>query len=448
MEHNQENQPPRLWRNGTYLVWLTSDTTSALGAALQSFAIPLLALYITGSPAQAGIIAAIGQVGRILATVPGGVIADRHDRRRLMIIGGAIGAALGSALTGFQLTGLLSFWSLTILHVLLCVRSGLFGSVSNAALKAVVDERNLGSALAANQGRDAVITLSGGPVGGVLLALSQAAPLAAISASHLIASISAWLIRADLRPTPGHPPNPEDSATASGATKPRMFSGFLHEAGEGFSWLFRRRELRGVLLISTILNLGVNAAVTSVVFSLQQRGEAPVTIGLVSAAIGLGMLTGSLAAPALLNRFATGPLVCAGLVLLSAAIAVLPFVSSVPGIITALAAATLGAPAINAGLGGYFMAAVPTQLLGRANSASDLLAMGAVPLAPLIAGFGYVAWGWQGLLLLCAGICALATMLALSNRRLRSLPGPAGWAERAAAEAATARVTVEMPIQP
>ncbi|GAA4376320.1 MFS transporter [Paeniglutamicibacter cryotolerans] len=450
MEPLQETPPPHLWRNSTYLAWLTSDTSSALGAALQSFAIPLLALFVTGSPAQAGVIAAIGQIGRILTTIPGGVLADRHDRRRLMIIGGLTGAVIGTALTGFQLAGMLGFWSLTALHLLMCLRNGLFGSVSNAALKSVVDERSLGSALAANQGRDAVISLSGGPVGGLLFAISRAAPLAAISGSHLLAAISARLIHADLRPSAEASPDGEsgEPRAAADGRKRGVVRDFLHEAREGFGWLLHRPELRGVLFISTILNLGVNAAVTSVVFGLQQRGEAPVTIGWVSAALGVGMLGGSILAPTLIKRFPTGPLICAGLILISAAIATLPFVTHVWAIAVVLAAGILGAPAINAGLGGYFMAAVPTHLLGRANSAADLLSMGAVPLAPLIAGFGYLAWGWQGLLLLCAGIVTVATALALTNRQLRSLPGPTGWADRAAREATRSAAPAQRANQP
>ena len=88
------NHPARLHRNHNYLWWLASDTGTAFGTALQSFAIPLLALYVTGSPAQAGIVAAIGQVGRVVAILPGGVLADRHDRRMLMLAGGALGLAI------------------------------------------------------------------------------------------------------------------------------------------------------------------------------------------------------------------------------------------------------------------------------------------------------------------------------------------------------------------
>lgn len=180
--------PTRLTGNPNYLWWLATDTSTAFGSALHSFSVPLLALYITGSPAQAGIIAAIGQVGRVLATLPGGVVADRHNRRTLMVVGGVIGLTIGSALTAFQLSGLLGFWLLTGLNLLMSMRNGFFSSTSNAALKSVVRADQIGPAMAANEGRDAVIALSGGPVGGILMGFGRALPFAATAASHAWAS--------------------------------------------------------------------------------------------------------------------------------------------------------------------------------------------------------------------------------------------------------------------
>lgn len=57
-----------LWRQRRYLLWLASDTGSALGMSLQWFAVPLVALIVTNSPTQAGLITAIGQLGRLVCT--------------------------------------------------------------------------------------------------------------------------------------------------------------------------------------------------------------------------------------------------------------------------------------------------------------------------------------------------------------------------------------------
>ncbi|RAN73513.1 hypothetical protein B5P43_30535 [Bacillus sp. SRB_336] len=442
-----EEAPARLLRNRNYLWWLATDTSTAFGAALHSFSVPLLALYVTGSPAQAGIIAGIGQVGRVLATLPGGVVADRHNRRTLMVAGGAIGLAVAAALTAFQLAGLLGFWLLTVLNLLMSMRNGFFSSTSNAALKSVVDPRQVGPAMAANEGRDAVIALSGGPAGGVLMGFARALPFAATAAAHAVAIVAAMMIRADLHPG-GRPAGADgagpdavgregsggDAVGTGGAAAARAAVGsFVGEAVSGIRWLYGRPELRGIMVLATVVNLGLNSAITAVIFGLQQRGETPAVIGLISAGIGAGMLLGSLVAGPLVRRAGAGSIIIAGLLLMTAALAVLPFVSSVPAILVIQAVAIFGGPAINAALLGYFMVAVPTELLGRAGSALDLLSLGATPLAPLVAGFGYALLGWTGILLVCAGICAVAACLALFNGRLRALPASDRWAEHAAA---------------
>src|SRR5690606_40721060 len=88
-------------------------------------------------------------------------------------------------------------------------------------------------------------------------------------------------------------------------------------------------------------------------------------------------------------------------------------------------------PTVNAALMGYFMVATPSELLGRANSASAVLGMGAMPLAPIIAGFGLSLIGRELTLVVAAALCAAAVLLAFSNRALRALPIESGWAAHA-----------------
>ncbi|WP_244632290.1 MULTISPECIES: hypothetical protein [unclassified Microbacterium] len=90
-------EPHRLWRNTRYLTWLVSDTSKGLASALFGFAIPLLALIVTNDPAQAGIIGGAGMVVRLLTTLAGGILADRHRRIALMLLGSLIGIVLAGA---------------------------------------------------------------------------------------------------------------------------------------------------------------------------------------------------------------------------------------------------------------------------------------------------------------------------------------------------------------
>ncbi|OMH32294.1 MFS transporter [Tersicoccus sp. Bi-70] len=427
--------PAGLWRSTDYRWWLAADTAPALGRSLLTLAVPLLALSVTGSPAQAGVVTAIGAVGRVLAVLPGGVLTDRYDRRVLVLAGAGAGVVTAGVLAVLLAADLMDFWLLTVLNLVLNVRSGLVDATTNAALPSVVDASRLGSAVAANQGRDAVVSLAGGPIGGLLMAVGHAIPFVATAVLHAISAVAVLRIRADLRPGAGAATDADadaDESSQPGTPASVARAGWVREAWEGFAWLARRPDLRGVMAVSTIVNLGIGAAMTSVVIGLQQRGESPATIGLTSASVGVGLLVGSLAAPRLVQRVPTGVLSGAGLVMMAAALAVLPFVRALPAVCAALAAGMVAVPAINAGLLGYYLVAVPSRLLGRANSALDLLALGAVPLAPLLAGFGYAAWGWSGVLALCAGIAGFAVVLALGNRGMRSLPAAPFWPEHAA----------------
>ncbi len=411
--------PSRLWAGG-YPTWLVSDTSFELSSALAGFAVPLLALMVTDDPVKAGVIGAAGVGTRVVASLVGGVLADRHNRVRMMLAGAAVGLVIALLFT-WAATGSLTFTALLALNVAMAARNGLFGGATQAALKDIVPADALGRAQASNQGRDAVIALAGSPLGGVLLGFGAPVLGLALVACQLVAAGSAALLPRWVRP-------PETAGEPPVAPPERRFLG---ELADGFRWVFSRPDLRGALLVSTLVNLGFNAAVSTVVYSLQQAGSSPTVIGLVSGGLGLGMLAGALVAPILVARVPAGRLAIGGLVLLAVGTLALPFVTHPLGITVLMAVSIAGAPALNAALLGYFMVATPSALIGRATGAITVFATGAMPLAPLIAGVGLGLAGREWTLVLAASICLAAAVLAASTRSLRQLPAEAGWVDHA-----------------
>lgn len=432
-----------LWRNQQYVVWLIGDTGRGLAQSLVAFAIPLLALIVTDSPTQAGIIGAVSMTLRVILTPFGGVLADRHPRIRLMVIGSLIGAALALLFTVLALDDALDFGTLLAIDALLAVRGGLFDTAGETALKDIVDGRVMGRAQAANQARDAVLRLGGEPIGGVLLVLGGWLIGLAMAICQLVAAVAGWLIsrmrvadaaagsRARLRTA-------VESRTAamSDAAKPDV----LREIREGFAWLLSRRDLRGVLLVMTLVNLGLNTVLTTIIYALQQHGESPATIGLMSAGMGVAMLVGAVSATLVVTRVGTGALLVTGLVALAFGSAALAWVREPLWIVLVMAVPCVALGPLNAALGGYFMVATPTELIGRANSAASVFAMGALPLAPLIAGFGLGLLGRGGTILVGAALCAITAAMVIGDRALRSLPAEAGWAAHAQKFSSPARV--------
>jgi len=431
--------PHRLWRNTRYLTWLVSDTSKGLAAALFAFAIPLLALIITNDPAQAGIIAGAGLVARLLTTLVGGILADRHRRVVLMLIGSLIGIVLAAAFTVLAGVDALTFGTLLVIDVLLAARSGLFDVAGESAIKEIVPDDAMGRAQAANQGRDAALQLAGGPLGGLLLGVGGWLVGVVMTLCHLLAAVTAWMLArtmhrdgivdtgADADAPPAQVPEHSDETKGRTAPRPNAWA----ELREGFRWLFSRPDLGGVLAIITIINLGFNAAITTTIYALQQAGYSALLIGTLSAITGGFMLVGAIVAPFLVPRIGAGILTICSLSVVAIGAVVLSTVTEPWAIVAVLGVAVLLIPALNAGMMGYFMVATPTRLLGRANSAAGVLGMGAMPLGPLIAGFGLTWIGRQNTILVCAALCVVAVALALGNRALRGLPVESRWAEHA-----------------
>ena len=477
-----------LWRNLQYVSWLVSDTSKGLASTLFGFAIPLIALMVTNDPAQAGIIGGVGAAVRVSLTLFGGVLADRHRRITLMVLGASVGVVLSVAFTALALGNALTFASLLVIDVLLAARTGLFDTAGESALKDLVTSDTMGRAQAANQARDAALQLAGGPIGGALLVVGGWLVGVVMAVCHLISAVtaaaiprlrgadavvaseisdaagadaagadnagqdaaSAGLPMSESSPMIGVPaPDVVPGIAASGSiaaeadadaalaaasavsaasvTKPNA----LREIREGFAWLFSRPDLRGVLLILTIINLGINTVMTTIVYALQQDGQSPAVIGWISAGMGVTMLLGALLATPLVSRIGTGKLMVLGLAALTLGSAATILTRDPWGIVLVMAVPGLLLAPLNAGMGGYFMVATPSELMGRASSASGVFAMGAMPLAPLIAGFGLSLVGRTGTIVIGVALCVVATAMAIANRPLRSLPAEAGWAEHA-----------------
>ena len=441
-EEVSPSRPPRLWSQRRYVIWLLSDTSKGLAATLFSFALPLITLVVTNDPTKAGILGGIGMGITILTILLGGVIADRYPRIHMMILGGALGAIISLIFTALAWIDVLSFPVLLVFAALLALRSGLFNVAGEAALKEIIPPELMGTAQAANQGRDAALQLAGGPLGGALLAGGSWLVGAVMALSHLLSALTAAALRLPMndarQPTdenanPGEPSDttPGEAVVHTPATDPATTestpSTAWAEIREGFAWLLSRPDLRGILFGATLINLALNTASTTVVYGFQQAGFSTVAIGTFSSGLGVAMLVGAVAAPHFVNRVGAGVLTIVGLLFIAASMAGVFLVHTPLAVVAVLAPGILLIPILNSGILGYFMVAVPSELLGRANAAVAFMSMGAMPLAPLIAGFGLVHVGRTNTLFIAAGFAVVATLLALSNHGLRNLPKQSEW---------------------
>lgn len=407
-----EQPPVPLLRQRRYLLWLAGDSAQELGVGLGSFAMPLIAVALTGDAATAGTIAGVQGVGAVVGLLPGGVLADRHDRRLLRAWSAVIGLALSLLLIGLLLGGLLTPVLLALIGFAMQLRSSVLRPASEALLRTIVAKRQVATAVAANQGRDAAITIGVGPLGGVLFSIGPAVPF--------VGEAIAWLVLLATNATLGgdHRPVREDATPSS----------VRAELVEGLRFCWSARLLRHGCVAFMLVNLAFNGVIMTLILWLTLTGHSPVVIGRLSLVVGIGALIGALAAGVLISRVPTGTLIALALGSAAAALGVIATSPDrLPVVLTALGLAMLVIPSLNAALAGVIIHVVPNQILGRVESVISFLAIALMPFAPALAGWGIELVGVRTTIALFAVVAALGLLVVLVSRPLRSLPRSADW---------------------
>ncbi len=151
------------------LLW-TGQLISQAGSALRLVAVPYQVYVLTGSSLAVGLLGLFAAVPLIALSVWGGVIADRVDRRRMLVI-----TQVCLALTSLALALSTQFGAVTIpvLYVLTAVGAG-FGALDQPARSALapslLERRHIPAAIALNQTQYQVAGVVGPAVAGVIIA--------------------------------------------------------------------------------------------------------------------------------------------------------------------------------------------------------------------------------------------------------------------------------------
>lgn len=407
--------PPRLLRNRSYLLLMSGLTAESLGAGIALFAVPLVAYGLTGSVVQAGVVAAVGQVGALLATLPAGVVADRVDRRRLVVGAAGVGAALWVTVAVAAAAGSLTAWHLAAVLFGASVVGALVDPATSGAFRSVVPTPQLPTALAAAQGRDAAASLLSGPVGGLLYAVAHAVPLAAAAVGHAATAVCTWLVREPLN---------GDVAEAR-ATRP------LEALREGLRFVWSVPLFRALLGLFVVINVAFGGLMIGINLELVRTGTAPVLIGLVDLAVGAGVLVGAVLAPRLVARFRAGALVVVALGVLAAGALAMAALQDYVAYVVVLPVAVLLVPAVNAGLSAYAAAITPPQMQGRLSSVMGLTGLAAGPLVPLVGSGLLERYGLGLALAVLAALLAVTVAVLATVRPLWRVGTPDTWADDA-----------------
>jgi len=244
---------------GRFVKLWAASTTSALGSGLATVAVPLLIASRSNDPRVVSASFAVAWLPWLLFSLPGGVLVDRVDRRRLMILIDVVRVAAVGVLAVSILTGHVGI--AVLCAVLFVINTGevVFRSASQTMIPAVVARGSLERANGWLTGSDQLMRgMLAGPLGGFLFVVSASIPFFVNAGTYAVSAVLLGLIVGTYRSVPaGDEPPPRRSIRT--------------DVAEGFRWLAGQRLLRTMAVLIGLLNLTLTAAIAVLVLLAKDR---------------------------------------------------------------------------------------------------------------------------------------------------------------------------------
>jgi transmembrane secretion effector len=393
-----------LRRNRDFLLLQAGQLLSEAGTQSTAIAYPLLVLAVTGSAAKAGVVAFARTLPWALLALPAGLVADRWDRRRLMLAADGIRVLAVGGLAVAILVHRAAFWAIPLVAFVEGGAAVLFSAAYAGALRAVVPARQLPTASGAQTGRQAAVRLAGPPLGGALFGLGRAMPFLVDAVSYAFSMFSLLAMRTPFQQAR----EPERSSLRS-------------RLAEGVRFLWSHRFLRTCALLFGLANFVGPGLLLAIVVIGRRQGLTGGEVGVLVAAFGGCLLLGSMLSPLVRRRLPVRAVLLLELWTWPgcAAFVVWPDVYVLAASILPTA---LAIPSTDSVVHGYRIAMTPDRLLGRAESARTTISLLIAPLGALVAGALLEATSARATIALFAGFGLVLAAWGTLSPSIRSAP--------------------------
>lgn len=362
---------------GPFAALTLATSISVIGTAMTAIALPWLVLTVTGSAAQAGLVALAEMAPYVVVQAIGGPWVDRVGARRVCAGGNALAGVVVCAVPLLFVTAGAPLWVLCVLLAAAGVARGAADNATSGLLAHTVRLAGTPLERAAGLvgGAHRTGSLLGGVFAGILLTLAVPSVVVVIDGLTFLAAAALVLVI----------PRPAATGSAEGTADT---ASYFRRLGEGLRFLVGDRLVLATTLLNTTTNL-LGAALGGVLLPawVLDRQLSPGSLGAVFTALGLGGVLGSLAAAWLGPRLPRWAAYSCGFLLGGAPIYIVAALSTVvlPVLLTAFATGVFTG-VLNPIVGAVQYERIPPQLLIRVLGAIKALAWVGVALGPLTVG--------------------------------------------------------------
>ena len=394
----------------------SSSAASATGCT--SWRYLVIVYRETGDPAILGLFSAVRLLPYILLSIPAGLVADRFDRRMVLLVGDLGRGACMVLMAWVVAVGGSVIWVMVLAIVAACGSTFFYPAIGAYIPSLVADERELGPANSAWATLDNLGFIIGPAIGGVLLMTGG------VVAAFLLNAISFVVIAVVLWRLPPARPRAQAAGSSSEPDDPEI----THRARGVESRSLRRsiRPLTGVAIlqaVSWVLEGAVTVLTVILAIDVLKAGEG--TTGTLNAAIGVGGVAGAVIAGLLvLRRRLTVPILVGGLAL-ALGFAALGVAPSLPLVFVAIAVNAAGHLVLDVLVATIIQRVLHESALGRGNGIIQTVgsigeAAGALVVPAGIAVFGLTPTLTVGAVFGVGGVAVALVLIGAATTRPES----------------------------
>jgi MFS family permease len=383
----------RAFRHRNFQLFFSGQIVSLTGTWMQSIAEAWLVYRLTGSSAMLGIAAFASQAPVLLFGTIGGAVADRIDRRRIIVMTQTVSMILPLTLAALTLTGTVRVWHVLALASILGIVNAFDIPARQAFLVEMVGREDLMNAIALNSSMFNGARIVGPAVAGLLVAeVGEGWCFLLNGISYLAVIAGLLLMKVPKRQMEGERRS------------------VLRETMEGFRFAATTAPVRALLLMLGLISLaGMPFSVLMPIVADQILHGGPRGLGLLMGATGVGALCGALGLAMRvgirgLSRWTAASAAAFG-------VSLVLFSLSHTFWLSALLLVPAGASMMveMASSNTLIQSMVPDALRGRVMAVYSIMFMGMAPLGALIAGSAAERLGAPMTIAIGGVICAAAS---------------------------------------
>ena len=379
-----------LLRNGPLARLLAGEFASGIGSWLYLVALMVM-IYKQGGAALLGIIGAARILPYVLFSIPAGMIADRFDRRYVLLTSDVARGLLMLVLAWLAAVNGPA-WAMVAVAILATCFATLFYPAIGALIPSMVrDETEFGPANSAWQTLDTLAFVIGPALGGVLIAANNLTAAFLLNAvSFGVIAVVLWTLpSAKARRTADVPADPETAGAAPALSvlpaepapvdaPPAIEAGPIAPAAPRPASLRRLppRPIAGIFAIDFVSSFVSQAVfVLTVILATQVYRSGDSTVGFLNASVGVGGVIGAVAAGVLVLRRSLAPALLVGAGTFAVTTGLLGFTHLLAVAFVLFAVAAAAGIAIDVADTTVFQRVVPDELRGRGTGAWMTLTM-------------------------------------------------------------------------